>query len=142
MSYAGCLRRRIGIPRRCRGPATAQPLHDPLPVLAREDALCTGLGHGYLSLQTARHTETQLPTHACHQMAATPDEPYSNRYEHLVRYYGYYSNRSRGARRLIENGIGAGVDFPMFVTGVVATGDSCDGKSQIRVSPVLTFQSG
>jgi hypothetical protein len=24
--------------------------------------------------------------------------------EHLVRYYGYYSNRSRGARRLIENG--------------------------------------
>ena len=27
-----------------------------------------------------------------------------DRYEHLVRYYGYYSNRSRGARRLIENG--------------------------------------
>ncbi len=25
-------------------------------------------------------------------------------YEHLVRYYGYYSNRSRGARRLVENG--------------------------------------
>ncbi len=25
-------------------------------------------------------------------------------YEHLVRYYGYYSNRSRGTRRLIENG--------------------------------------
>ena len=24
--------------------------------------------------------------------------------EHLVRYYGYYSNRSRGARRLVENG--------------------------------------
>jgi hypothetical protein len=27
-----------------------------------------------------------------------------DRYEHLARYYGYYSNRSRGARRLIENG--------------------------------------
>ena len=27
-----------------------------------------------------------------------------DRYEHLVRYYGYYPNRSRGARRLIENG--------------------------------------
>ena len=27
-----------------------------------------------------------------------------DRYEHLVHYYGYYSNRSRGARRLIENG--------------------------------------
>ncbi len=27
-----------------------------------------------------------------------------DRYEHLVRYYGYYSKRSRGARRLIENG--------------------------------------
>ena len=27
-----------------------------------------------------------------------------DKYEHLVRYYGYYSNRSRGARRLIENG--------------------------------------
>ncbi len=27
-----------------------------------------------------------------------------DRYEHLVRYYGYYSNRSRGARRLIDNG--------------------------------------
>ena len=27
-----------------------------------------------------------------------------DRYEHLVRNYGYYSNRSRGARRLIENG--------------------------------------
>jgi hypothetical protein len=27
-----------------------------------------------------------------------------DRYEHLVRYNGYYSNRSRGARRLIENG--------------------------------------
>ena len=26
-----------------------------------------------------------------------------DRYDHLVRYYGYYSNRSRGARRLIEN---------------------------------------
>ena len=26
------------------------------------------------------------------------------KHEHLVRYYGYYSNRSRGARRLIENG--------------------------------------
>ncbi len=26
-----------------------------------------------------------------------------DKYEHLVRYYGYYSNRSRGARRLIEN---------------------------------------
>ena len=25
-----------------------------------------------------------------------------DRYEHLVRYYGYYSNRSQGARRLIE----------------------------------------
>jgi len=24
------------------------------------------------------------------------------KYEHLVRYYGYYSNRSRGARRLAE----------------------------------------
>jgi hypothetical protein len=54
--------------------------------------------------QTARHTETQLPTHACHQMAATPDEPYPDRYEHPVRYYGYYTNRSRGARRLIEIG--------------------------------------
>ena len=28
----------------------------------------------------------------------------ADRYEHLVHYYGYYSNRSRGARRLIENG--------------------------------------
>ncbi len=27
-----------------------------------------------------------------------------DRYEHLVRYYDYYSNRSRGARRLIDNG--------------------------------------
>ena len=27
-----------------------------------------------------------------------------DKYEHLVRYYGDYSNRSRGARRLIENG--------------------------------------
>lgn len=27
-----------------------------------------------------------------------------DKYEHRVRYYGYYSNRSRGARRLIENG--------------------------------------
>jgi len=27
-----------------------------------------------------------------------------DRCEHLVRYYGYYSNRSRGARRLIDNG--------------------------------------
>ncbi len=27
-----------------------------------------------------------------------------DRYEHLVHYYGYYSDRSRGARRLIENG--------------------------------------
>lgn len=27
-----------------------------------------------------------------------------DKYEHLVRYYGYYSNRSRGTRRLIENG--------------------------------------
>jgi hypothetical protein len=27
-----------------------------------------------------------------------------HKYEHLVRYYGYYSNRSRGARRLVENG--------------------------------------
>jgi hypothetical protein len=26
-----------------------------------------------------------------------------DKYEHLVRYYGYYSNRSRGARRLVEN---------------------------------------
>ncbi len=26
------------------------------------------------------------------------------KHEHLVRYYGSYSNRSRGARRLIENG--------------------------------------
>ena len=26
------------------------------------------------------------------------------KYEHLVRCYGYYSNRSRGARRLVENG--------------------------------------
>jgi hypothetical protein len=26
------------------------------------------------------------------------------KHEHLVRYYGYYSNRSRGARRLIEDG--------------------------------------
>ena len=26
-----------------------------------------------------------------------------DRYEHLVRYYGYYSNRSRGARRLIDD---------------------------------------
>ena len=26
-----------------------------------------------------------------------------DKYEHLVRYYDYYSNRSRGARRLIEN---------------------------------------
>jgi hypothetical protein len=25
-----------------------------------------------------------------------------DKYEHLVRCYGYYSNRSRGARRLIE----------------------------------------
>ena len=25
-----------------------------------------------------------------------------DKYEHLVRYYGYYSNRSRGARRLTE----------------------------------------
>jgi hypothetical protein len=25
-----------------------------------------------------------------------------DKYEHLVRYYGYYSNRSRGARRLAE----------------------------------------
>lgn len=30
-------------------------------------------------------------------MNHTPDK-----YEHLVRYYGYYSNRSRGARRLAE----------------------------------------
>jgi hypothetical protein len=27
-----------------------------------------------------------------------------DKYEHLVRYYGYYSNRSRGARRLVEKG--------------------------------------
>jgi len=27
-----------------------------------------------------------------------------DKHEHMVRYYGYYSNRSRGARRLIENG--------------------------------------
>ena len=27
-----------------------------------------------------------------------------DRYEHRVHYYRYYSNRSRGARRLIENG--------------------------------------
>lgn len=27
-----------------------------------------------------------------------------DKYEHLVRYYGYYSNRLRGTRRLIENG--------------------------------------
>jgi hypothetical protein len=27
-----------------------------------------------------------------------------DKYEHLVRYYGYYSNRSRGARRLVETG--------------------------------------
>ena len=26
-----------------------------------------------------------------------------DKYEHLVRYYGHYSNRSRGARRLVEN---------------------------------------
>ncbi len=25
-----------------------------------------------------------------------------DKYEHLVRYYGYYSNRSRGARRLVQ----------------------------------------
>ena len=31
----------------------------------------------------------------------------ADRHEHLVRYYGYYSNRARGARRLIENGDGA-----------------------------------
>ena len=29
-----------------------------------------------------------------------------DKYEHLVHYYGYYSNRSRGARRLIDNGDG------------------------------------
>ncbi len=27
-----------------------------------------------------------------------------DKYEHLVRYYGHYSNRSRGTRKLIENG--------------------------------------
>jgi hypothetical protein len=27
-----------------------------------------------------------------------------DKYEHLIRYNGYYSNRSRGARRLVENG--------------------------------------
>lgn len=27
-----------------------------------------------------------------------------DKYEHLVRYHGYYFNRSRGARRLVENG--------------------------------------
>lgn len=27
-----------------------------------------------------------------------------DKYQHLVRYYGYYPNRSRGARRLVESG--------------------------------------
>jgi len=27
-----------------------------------------------------------------------------DKYEHLIRYYGYYSNRARGARRRNENG--------------------------------------
>ena len=27
-----------------------------------------------------------------------------DKYEHLVRYHGYYSSRSRGARRLVDNG--------------------------------------
>ncbi len=27
-----------------------------------------------------------------------------DRYEHLLHYYSYYCNRSRGARRLIDNG--------------------------------------
>jgi hypothetical protein len=31
------------------------------------------------------------------------------RYEHLVRYYGYYSNRLRGARRLVEQD--AAIDY-------------------------------
>ncbi len=29
-----------------------------------------------------------------------------DKYEHLVHYYGYNSNRARGARRLIDNGDG------------------------------------
>lgn len=28
----------------------------------------------------------------------------SDKHEHFVRYYGHYSNRSRGAKRLVENG--------------------------------------
>ena len=27
-----------------------------------------------------------------------------DKYEHLVRYHGHYSNRSRGARRLVKSG--------------------------------------
>ncbi len=30
-----------------------------------------------------------------------------DKYEHLVRYYGYYSNRSRGARKQVEQEQGA-----------------------------------
>lgn len=34
----------------------------------------------------------------CMLMNHIPDK-----YEHLVRYYGHYSNRSRGTRRLVES---------------------------------------
>ncbi len=30
-----------------------------------------------------------------------------DKHEHLVRYYGYYSNRSRGARKQVEQEQGA-----------------------------------
>ncbi len=42
---------------RRRRPTTPRPLHDPMPVFARKDALQPGIRHGHLPLQTARYPE-------------------------------------------------------------------------------------
>ncbi|MCP3906755.1 MAG: hypothetical protein GY712_01915, partial [Oceanicoccus sp.] len=55
-----------------------------------------------LPCQDARRHETQLPVTTRAKwlemlLAHIPDKG-----EHTVRYYGYYSNRKRGERRLVE----------------------------------------
>ena len=69
-------------------------------------------GWRHLPLKNARHAETQLPAHAGIEMVAAAHESHPGQVRALrYRYYGYYSNRSRGARREAENQLedGAGV---------------------------------
>ena len=46
-----------------------------------------------------RYAEMQLPTHAGIAVVAANHEPYSGQIRTPVHYYGYYSNRCRGARQ-------------------------------------------